>query len=50
MPILDFQFLMRPVLQASADGEVKIGDVVSNLGLKLGLSEKELSELLPSGK
>ncbi len=50
MAIPDFQSLMLPVLGASANGEVKIGDVVSTLGLSLGLSERELSELLPSGK
>ena len=50
MSIPDFQSLMLPVLKASADGEVKISDVVSTLGLSLELSEQELSELLPSGK
>lgn len=50
MAIPDFQSLMLPVLKASADGEVKISDVVSTLGLSLKLSEQELSELLPSGK
>lgn len=50
MAIPDFQSLMLPVLKASADGEIKIGDVVTNLGVALGLSEEELSELLPSGK
>jgi restriction system protein len=50
MAIPDFQALMLPVLKASADGEVKISDVVGLLGNKLGLTEAELSELLPSGK
>ena len=50
MAIPDFQSLMLPVLKASADGEVKIGDVVSSLGMSLGLSDQDLSELLPSGK
>lgn len=50
MAIPDFQSLMLPVLKASADGEVKISDVVTSLGSSLGLSDEELSELLPSGK
>ena len=50
MAIPDFQSLMLPVLQESAAGEVRISDVVASLGKKLGLTEGELSELLPSGK
>lgn len=50
MAIPDFQSLMLPVLKASANGEVKIGDVVLSLGTSLGLSDQDLSELLPSGK
>lgn len=50
MAIPDFQSLMLPVLQESAAGEVRISDVVASLGKKLGLTEAELSELLPSGK
>ena len=50
MAIPDFQTLMLPVLRASAVGEVKISDVVTTLGKQLGLSDEELSELLPSGK
>lgn len=50
MAIPDFQTLMLPVLRASANGEVKISEVVGVLGQQLGLTEAELSELLPSGK
>ena len=50
MAIPDFQTLMLPVLRASANGEVRISDVVGLLGTQLGLTETELSELLPSGK
>lgn len=50
MAIPDFQTLMLPVLKASAACEVKISDVVIGLGSQLGLTEEELSELLPSGK
>jgi restriction system protein len=38
------------VLKESAAGEVRISNVVAVLGKKLGLTETELSELLPSGK
>lgn len=50
MPIPDFQSLMLPVLKSSATGEVKTTDVIEKLGKDLGLSETELTELLPSGK
>jgi len=50
MAIPDFQSLMLPVLLQSSNGEVRIGDVVNQLALDLGLSEAELAELLPSGK
>ncbi|WP_048439241.1 restriction endonuclease [Caenimonas sp. SL110] len=50
MAIPDFQSLMLPVLKASANGEVKTTDVIESLGTELGLSDDELSELLPSGK
>jgi restriction system protein len=50
MAIPDFQTLMLPVLRASADGEVKTSDVIPKLAIELGLTEPELSELLPSGK
>lgn len=50
MAIPNFQMLMLPVLRASANGEVKVSDVVDSLAKQLGLSESELSELLPSGK
>jgi restriction system protein len=50
MSIPDFQSLMLPVLRASANGEVKISEVVSALGTQLMLNDAELSELLPSGK
>ena len=50
MAIPDYQTLMLPVLEASSKGEVRIGEVVEELGKKLGLSPEERSELLPSGK
>lgn len=50
MPIPDFQSLMLPVLKSSSNGEVKTTNVIEKLGKDLGLSETELTELLPSGK
>jgi len=41
---------MLPVLSASLDGEIRIGDVVGRLAEKLALTPEERSELLPSGK
>jgi len=46
----DYQTLMRPVLAASVNGEVRIADVVKQLAEKFDLSEEERSEVLPSGK
>jgi restriction system protein len=50
MAIPDFQTLMLPVLRVSADGEVKTSEVVPKLAVELGLTDSEVSELLPSGK
>lgn len=50
MTIPDFQTLMLPVLQASAEGEVRIGDVVDKLADDLKLTEDERTLLLPSAK
>jgi restriction system protein len=50
MPIPDYQTLMKPVLQAAAGGEVRISDVISDLGPQLGLTDDELAEMLPSGR
>ena len=49
MAVPDYQSLMLPVLKAAANGEVRIGDVVSGLAESLGLSEEEKSVLIPSG-
>ena len=48
--IPDYQSLMRPVLEKSAVGEVRISDVVEDISNDLNLSEEERNELLPSGK
>lgn len=50
MSIPDFQTLMLPVLRASADREVRIGDVIESLADTFALTTEERAELLPSGK
>jgi len=49
MAVPDFQTLMLPVLIESAEGEIRIGDVVERIAQKLGLTPEERAELLPSG-
>lgn len=51
MPVPDFQtLLMRPLLDEYATGgERPIADVRAVLAMRLGLSEEELAERLPSG-
>lgn len=48
--IPDFQTLMLPVLRSSANGEVRISEVVDQLADEFHLSQEERSLLLPSGK
>ena len=50
MSVPDYQSLMLPVLEQSASGEVRIGEVVDRLAKDLNLSEDDLAELIPSGK
>ncbi|MCZ2207868.1 restriction endonuclease [Cylindrospermopsis raciborskii] len=50
MPIPDYQSLMLPVLQSAAQGEVKLGDVVTSLAKTLALTDEEVAQLLPSGQ
>jgi restriction system protein len=50
MPIPDFQSLMRPLLEAHADGKEHLNrDLVAQLGEQFGLTEEERREILPSG-
>lgn len=50
MPIPDFQSLMRPLLEAHADGnEHRNRDLVAQLADHFELSEEERREMLPSG-
>ncbi len=50
MTIPDFQTLMVPVLKASEQGEVKIGEVVEKLAEEFALSDEERASLPPSGR
>ncbi len=50
MPIPDFQSLMRPLLEAHADGKEHLNrDLVVKLGEQFGLTDDERREMLPSG-
>lgn len=48
--ISDYQTLMRPVLNACANGEAKVSQVVTDMADGLALTDAERSEMLPSGK
>jgi restriction system protein len=48
--IPDYQSLMRPVLQCAKDEPRKISDVVEEISDRLGLTNEERQQLLPSGK
>ncbi|KIC13681.1 restriction endonuclease [Leisingera sp. ANG-Vp] len=50
MPIPDYQEMMRPLLQAFADGAKNVSQALPSLIETLGISEAEAEELLPSGK
>ena len=48
MPVPDFQSLMLPVLRAAANGEISSADLRDAVARELGLSERDLAEMLPS--
>lgn len=50
MSIPDYQALMLPVLELAAKGETRVPLAAQAIADKLGLTEKERDELLPSGK
>ncbi len=51
MPIPDFQTLMRPLLEAHADGKEHLNrDLVAHLSAQFGLTDEERREMLPSGR
>ncbi len=52
MAVPDYQSLMLPLLKFADEQNVEIstGDAIEALGGKLGLSESDLKEMLPSGQ
>ena len=51
MAIPDFQSLMLPLLQLTADkNEHRIGDLIESLAIQFNVTEEERKELLPSGQ
>jgi restriction system protein len=50
MAIPDYQSLMLPVLSASLEDEIRMGDLVEKLAEKFALTPDERAALLPSGK
>ncbi len=51
MPIPDFQQFFSPVLRAAADGEIhSSADLGETAAERLGITEDDMKELLPSGK
>jgi restriction system protein len=49
MAIPDYQSLMLPVLLATPEAEIRIGDAIVRLADQLGLTPEERTQLLPSG-
>jgi restriction system protein len=49
MPIPDYQSLMLPVLLATPQTEIRIGDVIARLADDLKVTPEERAQLLPSG-
>ena len=51
MPIGDYQSLMLPTLKALADGaEVPLGEIRERIAVSEKLTDREVSEKLPSGR
>lgn len=50
MPIPDYQTLMLPLLSIAADGESRVPAAANIIADRLGLTEEEREEMLPSGK
>ena len=50
MPIPDYQSLMLPLLGIAAEGETRVPAAAQVIADRLGLSEDEREEMLPSGK
>jgi hypothetical protein len=50
MAVPDFQSLMLPVLEATANGEISAADLRNKVASHLGLSSDDLAAKLPSGR
>jgi restriction system protein len=50
MPVPDFQTLMLPTLRAANGGEVTMPQAREFVAAELGLTDKDVSEVLPSGR
>ena len=50
MAIPDYQTLMLPVLQVAAEGETRVPVAAQTIADRLGLTQQEREEMLPSGK
>ncbi|OYU33452.1 restriction endonuclease [Novosphingobium sp. PASSN1] len=50
MAIPDYQSLMLPVLTAAAEGQIRVPAAAEMIADRLGLTEEEREEMLPSGK
>lgn len=50
MAIPDYQALMLPVLTLAAEGEIRVPIAADAIADKLGLTEQDREEMLPSGK
>lgn len=50
MAIPDYQTLMLPVLAIAAEGEARVPEAAEKVATRLGLTEEEREQLLPSGK
>lgn len=50
MPIPDYETMMLPVLKAFASGAKNVNDCLPELIKQFGISEEEVTELIPSGR
>jgi restriction system protein len=49
MTIPSYQTLMLPALRLASDGEIRVSDAIERLAVSFELTEKEKTQLLPSG-
>jgi restriction endonuclease Mrr len=50
MPIPDYQSLMLPVLEVASKGETSVPLAEADIAVRIGLSDEEREQMLPSGK